>query len=86
MSQSQTFLENLDEALNAACVALQRLCSLVNLATEPHRMFPMEIVMDTMAAVMYLLLHMRFLSGSINEVIRRGLLSLSYHIFLQWQD
>ena len=49
-------------------------------------MFPIEIVMDTMAAVMYRLLHMSFLSGSIDEAIRLGLLSLSYHIFLQWQD
>jgi hypothetical protein len=50
------------------------------------KMFPLEIVMDTMAAVMYRLLHMSFSSGSIDEVIRLGLLSLSYHIVLQWQD
>jgi hypothetical protein len=49
-------------------------------------MFPMEIVMEIMAAVMYRLLHMSFLSGSIEEGICRGLLSLLYYIFLQWQD
>jgi len=86
MSNSQSSLENLDEAVSAAWVALQRLCSLVNLATGTHRMFLIEILMDTMAAVMYRLLHMSFLSGSIEEGIRLGLLSLSYYIFLQWQD
>jgi hypothetical protein len=86
MSNSQNFLEDLDEAPSAAWVALQRFRSLINLATGTHRMFPMEIMMDTMAAVMYRLLHMRFLSASIDEVIRLGLLSLLYHIFLQWQD
>jgi hypothetical protein len=77
ISNSQTFLEDSDEALSAAWVALQRFCSLVNLAAETHRMYPMEIVMDTIAAVMYRLLHMSFPSGSIDEAIRLGLLSLS---------
>jgi hypothetical protein len=36
-----------------------------------------ESVMDTLTAVMYRLLHMSFLSGSIDEPIRLGLLSLS---------
>jgi hypothetical protein len=66
-------------------VALQRFCSLVNLETETHQIFSMKIVMDSMTAVMYRLLHMSFLSGSIDEAIRMGLLSLSYHIFLQWR-
>lgn len=76
MSNSQHFFKGLDEALSAAWVALQRFCSPFNLATEIHRIFHVESVMDTMAAVMYRLLHMSFLSGSIDETIRLGLLSL----------
>jgi hypothetical protein len=86
ISHSVNFLEKIDEDLGAAWVAMQRFCSLVNLAMETHRVFSLEIVLDTMAAVMYRLLRMRFETGSINEAIRLGLLSLSYRIFLQRQD
>lgn len=49
-------------------------------------MVSLEIILDTMASVMYRLLQMDFETDSGDEVIRLGLLSLSYHIFLQWCD
>ncbi len=49
-------------------------------------MFPMEIVKNNIAALVCGLLHMSFLSVSIAETMHLGILSLSYHIFLQWQD
>jgi hypothetical protein len=86
MSNSVNFLDKIDEDLCAAWVAMQRFCSLVNLAIETQRVFSLEIVLDTMAAVMYRLLNMGFETDSVEEAIRLGLLSLSYRIFLQWQD
>jgi len=46
----------------------------------------LEIIHETMTAVMYRLLHMDFAAGSINETVRHGLLAFSHHVFLQWQD
>lgn len=84
-TNSEALLRNIDVDLVAAWVAMQKFCSLVNLAIETHRMFSMEIVLDTMASVMYRLLRMDFEIGSLDEAIRLGLLALCYAIFLQWQ-
>ncbi|KAE9366376.1 hypothetical protein N431DRAFT_419622 [Stipitochalara longipes BDJ] len=84
-ADSEDFLSCINEDLAAAWLALQKFCSLVSLAMETQRMFSMEIVLDTMASVMYRLLHMDFETGSTDEAIRLGLLALCYCIFLQWQ-
>jgi hypothetical protein len=86
MSVSNNFLQNIDEDLAAAWIVMQRFCSLVNLAAETQRVFPLEIVRNTMASVMYRLLHMSFETGTLEETVRLGLLALSYHLFLKWQD
>jgi hypothetical protein len=49
-------------------------------------MVSLEIILDTMALVMYRLLQMGFETASGDEVILLGLLSLCYNIFLQWCD
>lgn len=83
---TENFLNKIDDDLGAAWRAMQSFCSLINLAAETQRMIPPEVSEDTMASAMYRLLRTGFETGSIDEAIRLGLLCLSYHIFLQWQD
>ncbi|KUI67267.1 hypothetical protein VM1G_02890 [Cytospora mali] len=65
---------------------MQTFCSLINYAAESKRKIPQETMLNTMAAVMYRLLHMRFPSGSLDEVVRLGLSVFCSHIFLQWSN
>ncbi|KAI1080350.1 hypothetical protein F5B20DRAFT_540274 [Whalleya microplaca] len=62
-----------------------RFSLLVNLAFETAHKIPKEILLDTMASVMYRLLQMSFETGSVDEAMRLGLLAFSSSIFLQWQ-
>ncbi|KAF8847825.1 hypothetical protein BDZ45DRAFT_754483 [Acephala macrosclerotiorum] len=41
---------------------------------------------ETMTSVMYRLLQMDFETGSTDEMIRLGLLTFSYNVFLQWKN
>lgn len=43
-------------------------------------------MLDTMASVMYRLLHTSYEAGSLDEAIRLSLLAFSSSIFLQWRD
>lgn len=65
---------------------MKRFCFLVDLGIQTQRFIRLEIIHETMAAVMYRLLHMSFATGSLDEIIRHSLLAFSYHVFLQWQD
>ncbi|KIW61931.1 hypothetical protein, variant [Exophiala xenobiotica] len=82
---SETLLHKMDENLVEAWRVMQRFCSIVNLAVETQQMLSPGLLYDTMASVMYRLLHMSFDQGSVDEAVRLGLLGLTYHIFLQWQ-
>ncbi|KAI1387869.1 uncharacterized protein F4822DRAFT_294691 [Hypoxylon trugodes] len=75
-----------DNELLMAWQVMRKFCLLVDLGAQTERLIRPEIIDGTMAAVMYRLLHMDFASDSIDEAIRHGLLTFSYHIFLQWQD
>jgi hypothetical protein len=79
-------IRNMDTDLATAWEVMRRFCLLVNLGTQTHRFMRLEIIHETMTAVMYRLLHMDFAAGSINETVRNGLLAFSHHVFLQWQD
>lgn len=83
--ESETLFQNMDERLATAWKVMQRFCSIVNLAVEAKRMILPRLVYDTMASVMYRLLHLRFDSCSADEAVRLGLLAFTYHTFLQWQ-
>jgi len=65
---------------------MRRFCLLVNLGTQTQGFIRLEIIQETMTAVIYRLLHMGFAAGSLNETVRHGLLAYSHHVFLQWQD
>jgi hypothetical protein len=78
-------LDNLDEGIAKAWQVMTRFCSLINLAAEAEGRIPWELLLNTMASIMYRLLYMSFEVSSINEAIRLGLLALSSHIFLQWK-
>jgi hypothetical protein len=79
-------IRNMDNDLATAWRVMRRFCLLVNLGTQTQRLMRLEIIHETMTAVMYRLLHMGFAAGSINETVRHGLLAFSHHVFLQWQD
>ncbi|KIW32235.1 uncharacterized protein PV07_03795 [Cladophialophora immunda] len=82
---SERLLHKMDESLLEAWKVMQRFCSIVNLAAETNRMLSPPLLYDTMASVMYRLLHMSFDTGSLDEAVRLSLLGLTYHVFLKWQ-
>ena len=77
--------DGLDEGLLTAWEATKSFCSLINLAIEGRGRIPWTSYLNTMAPVMYSLLHMSFKNGSFNEAIRLGLLVFCSQIFLQWE-
>lgn len=79
-------LDNIDEDLREAWIAMTRFCLLVNLGTQAQRRIPLTLISNMMASVMYRLLVMRYAADSTDEAIRSGLLVFTYHVFLQWQD
>ncbi|KUJ07498.1 uncharacterized protein LY89DRAFT_725657 [Mollisia scopiformis] len=81
-----SFLDILDKDLASAWTTMKQFCSLINLAAQSQRKLPPEVLLDTMASVMYRLLQMTFEIGSNDQAMRLGLLSLCHHIFLQWRD
>lgn len=75
-----------EDELVTAWRVLRRFCLFIDLGSQTRRTVRSDIIYETMTAVTYRLLHMRFSSGSIDEAVRQGLLAFCYHVFLQWQD
>jgi hypothetical protein len=59
---------------------------LVDLGAQTQRCMPTSFIHETMMAVMYRLLDMKFANSPFEEALRLGLLAYCHHIFLQWQD
>ncbi|KAI1846145.1 hypothetical protein JX266_007670 [Neoarthrinium moseri] len=78
--------QDVDSGLATAWRVMKNFCFLVNLGAEVQRPIRLEIIHETMTAVMYRLLKKAFPFGSTNETLRQGLLAFSYHVFVQWQD
>lgn len=77
----------LDADLIRAWIAMKRFCSAINSASERNRRLPKEILLNSMASVMYRLLDMKeFDTNSPNEAIRLGLLAFTSHTFLNFQN
>jgi len=76
----------IDDELSTAWRVMKRFCLLVNLGTQTQFLIDPEIIRETMASLMYRLLRMEFSHGSLDEVVRLGLLTFSHHVFLQWHD
>lgn len=77
---------HLNDDLATAWRVMRRFCLLVNLGTQTQGLIDPEIIRETMAAVIYRLLYMRFTTSSLDEAVRLGLLTFSHHVFLQWHD
>lgn len=78
---------DLNNDLVRAWTMMGRFCSTINSATKRNRRLPKEILLNTMASVMYRLLDMKdFDPNSLNEAIRLGLLAFTSHTFLQIQN
>lgn len=62
----------------------QTFCALLNYASDSERKIPQETYLNSMASVMYRLVHLSFPPGSLDELLRLGLLGFCSHTFLQW--
>ena len=80
------FVQALNADLATVWRATKKFCLLANLATQTKMLVQPSTVYSTMMAVMYRLLRMEFLGGSLDETVRLGLLAFTHHIFLQWKD
>ncbi|KAI1452420.1 hypothetical protein F4805DRAFT_30156 [Annulohypoxylon moriforme] len=78
-------LEGINDELVTTWRVMEGFCSLINLAAKSKTRIPKEMFLDVMASVMYRLLNMEFDTGSMNELIRLGLLAFSSSVFLQWK-
>ncbi|KAI1149271.1 hypothetical protein F4825DRAFT_431091 [Nemania diffusa] len=74
-----------NEDLVMSWMALDNFCHLVNSACSSGTRIPKEVFADTMISVMYSLLDQRFEPGSMDELIRLGLLAFSSSVFIQWK-
>lgn len=79
-------IRQLNNNLATACQIVRRFCLMVNLALQAQQIINPGIIHETMTSVMYRLLHMSFAVGVIDKAVQLGLLTFSYHLFIQWQD
>jgi len=77
---------SMDSGLATAWRVMKRFCLLINLGTQTQRFVSQDMIHQTMSAVIYRLLRMRFAALSLDETVRHGLLGFTHHVFLQWQD
>jgi hypothetical protein len=79
-------ISSIDRELVEVWKAMKRFSSLINLVSQANGGIAPETLLQTMASVMYRLFDMRFETGSLDEIVRLGLLSFSSNVFLQWKD
>lgn len=59
-------------------------CSLIHYARKCNRKIPQQTLLNTMASVMYRLLHMRLPCHTVDDAVCITLLAFCSHVFLQW--
>ena len=83
-------LNELDPELASTWRVMQHFSQQINLAAKGKANVRLSYLLDTMAGVMYRLVHMqtqrRFPPRSFNEAARLGLMGFSCGIFLQWRQ
>jgi hypothetical protein len=80
------FRQDLDAELAQVWGVMKKFCLLADLGTQTRMRIPPATIYETMTAVMYRLVHMKFGPSSLDETVRLGLLAFTHHIFLQWKD
>jgi hypothetical protein len=85
-SRDRHLKESLHQDLADIWAVMRRFCLLANLGTQTHMLLEPAAIYETMTAVMYRVLHMKFEAGTLDEAVRLGVLTFTNHIFLQWQD
>ncbi|KAI0870711.1 hypothetical protein GGS24DRAFT_474443 [Hypoxylon argillaceum] len=80
------FLNSLDFELKQAWRIFRSFSSQINAAAVVGGQVARELLIDTIASVMYHLLRMQFMQGCLNELTRLGLLAFGIGVFLQWQQ
>jgi hypothetical protein len=84
---AQVFLDRLNSRLAAIWAAMSHFCSLVNVSVEKENpLITDHIFLSSMGSIMYRLLHLKFVTGSLDETVRLGLVAFSTPIFLQWRN
>lgn len=78
--------DDIDDNLIRAWETMKKFSVCINVAAQTKQKIPEELLLSTMASLMYRLLYMRFRRNSLDECIRLGLLAYSSSIFLQWRD
>jgi hypothetical protein len=78
-------LQSIDKRLLRAWEFMGEFCSLINFAAKTSWKLSPDTITDTIASVMYPLLHMSLETGSADQAIRLGLLCFCNSVFLQWQ-
>ncbi|KAI1097272.1 hypothetical protein F4804DRAFT_183348 [Jackrogersella minutella] len=84
--EEEIFLSILEPDVAIAWRVIKQFTVYVNHAAVTGFKLPKEALLDSMASVMYRLLHKSslFARGSFDEAVRLGLLAFSSSIFLQW--
>lgn len=80
------FVGELDDDLAKAWSIVKQFSTRINFARKTRSKLLKELLLDTMASVMYRLLHMAYRHSSLDQCIRLGLLAYSSSVFLQWRD
>jgi hypothetical protein len=84
--EDKRFIQNLGEDLAEVWLVVKKFCLLANLGTQTQMLIQPATIYGTMTAVMYRILRLRFVVGTLDESLRLGLLAFTHHVFLQWQD
>jgi hypothetical protein len=78
-------LQTLDTDLFETFEDLRMFCRYMNHTAETKSRLPAHGLVHSMVAIQYRLLRLRFLSGTLDETVRLGLLAFSSTIFLKWR-
>lgn len=79
------FVQDLNVSLAEVWRVTRKFCLLTNLGTQTQTLMQPATIYGTMTAVMYRLVRMGFVAGSLDEAVRLGLLAFTNHMFLQWK-
>uniref|UniRef100_A0A093VR38 Uncharacterized protein n=1 Tax=Talaromyces marneffei PM1 TaxID=1077442 RepID=A0A093VR38_TALMA len=66
----ENFLVEVDDDLVKAWSIVKQFSTRINLSSKTKRKLPKELLLDTMASVMYRLMHMSYIYGSLDELER----------------
>jgi hypothetical protein len=85
-SEVLSFLNTMDPELARVWDLATEFSCQINVASKNGLRLPPQLMFNVMTSVMYRLLDMAFVVGSLDETVRLGLLAFSSSVFLQWKE